>query len=247
MARPPGLVAVERLLVRLGHAASLPEAAALLDAGHVRVDGLPVRRGARVRPGRELTVGARGVRWVSRGAHKLIGALDAFGVDPAGRVTADIGASTGGFTQVLLTRGAARVFAVDVGAGLLDWSLRNDPRVVVLEGTHVRALEALPEAPSLLTADVSFISLRQVLPVLFRLLAPGGDAVVLVKPQFEVRADALEVGGRVRDEGERQRAIEAARGAAAGSGFEVCAGADAVITGARSGNREHFLWLRRPM
>lgn len=138
-------------------------------------------------------------RYVSRGGEKLERALDAFGLDVTGLVAADIGASTGGFTDCLLQRGAARVYAVDVGYGQLDWKLRSDPRVVVLERTNARHLTALPEPADLATVDASFISLRLLLPPIGRLLKPGGAVVALVKPQFEAGREQVGKGGVVRD------------------------------------------------
>nr|MBA2320589.1 TlyA family RNA methyltransferase [Deltaproteobacteria bacterium] len=181
-----------------------------------------------------------------RGALKLLGALGPLAVDPRGRVCADLGASTGGFTEVLLHGGATRVYAVDVGKGQLHSRLRVDPRVVVLEGVNARHLDALPEPISLLVGDLSFISLALILPSALRLLAPGGDAVVLVKPQFEAGRSAIAHGGRVRDEADRLRAIAAVSVEAARIGFVVLGGADCVLPGARAGNVEYFLHLRKP-
>jgi 23S rRNA (cytidine1920-2'-O)/16S rRNA (cytidine1409-2'-O)-methyltransferase len=149
-------------------------------------------------------------RFVSRGGEKLEAALQRFGIDVAGRACLDVGASTGGFTDCLLQRGAARVAAVDVGYGQLDWSLRNDPRVVVLERTNARRLGegSVPFAPQVVVADLSFISLRLVVPALARLAAPGATLVLLVKPQFEAGADDVGSGGVVRDPGVWRRAIE---------------------------------------
>lgn len=149
-------------------------------------------------------------RFVSRGGEKLAAALDRFGVDPGGRDCLDAGASTGGFTDCLLQRGASTVTAVDVGYGQLAWPLRNDDRVVVLERTNVRSLTPgdLPGTPSLVVADLSFISLRTVLPTLAGLLATGGELVLLVKPQFESRRDEVGKGGVVRDPAAWKRAIE---------------------------------------
>jgi 23S rRNA (cytidine1920-2'-O)/16S rRNA (cytidine1409-2'-O)-methyltransferase len=137
--------------------------------------------------------------YVSRGGHKLAHALDAFGVNATGRICADIGASTGGFTDCLLQRGAARVYAVDVGYGQLDWRLRTDPRVVVMERTNARYLERLPEAVSLVVVDASFISLRLLVPAIARVSAPDADVIALVKPQFEAGRERVGRGGVVRD------------------------------------------------
>lgn len=180
-------------------------------------------------------------RYVSRAGEKLAPALDEFGVRVGGRVCADIGASTGGFTDVLLQRGAARVFAVDVGRGLLHWRLRQDERVVLMERVNARHLESFPEAVSLITVDVSFIGLEQVLPALRR-AAPGAEVVVLFKPQFEVRAEAVGQRGVVRDKGATAAALQRFRAWCAGNGFRVLAATPAAVTGAE-GNQEWLLHL----
>jgi 23S rRNA (cytidine1920-2'-O)/16S rRNA (cytidine1409-2'-O)-methyltransferase len=183
--------------------------------------------------------------YVSRGGDKLAGALDAFGLDPNGRVALDVGASTGGFTDCLLRRGARRVFALDVGYGQLAWSLRQDPRVVVIERANVRHLEAadLPAAPDLVTADVSFISLTLVLPAIARVVSPASPVVALVKPQFEAGRGQVGKGGVVRDEAVRAAAVTRVRLAAGGFGFAVRGEAESVLPGPK-GNREVFLWLQ---
>jgi 23S rRNA (cytidine1920-2'-O)/16S rRNA (cytidine1409-2'-O)-methyltransferase len=238
---------LDRLLVDRGLAPSRERAREWIEAGLVRVDGVPALRAAtQVAVDRALLVDSGEHVWVGRGAHKLLGALDALGVDPAGRVCADLGASTGGFTEVLLHRGAARVFAVDVGKGQLHSRLRADPRVVVLEGVNARYLEALPEPVSLVVGDLSFISLALILPAVFRLLIPGGEALVLVKPQFEAGRAAIARGGRVRSDADRDRAIAGISSEAERLGFVVLGGADCVLPGARAGNVEYFLHARRP-
>ena len=181
---------------------------------------------------------------MGRGALKLLGVLDPLGVSADGRVCADLGASTGGFTQVLLDRGATRVYAVDVGRGQLDWSLRNDPRVVVMEGVNARYLEALQEPIDLVVADLSFISLTLVLPAIATLIRPGGEALVLVKPQFEAGRAAVEKGGVVRDPELREAAVERVRKAALSVGFTVVGECDSPIPGAKAGNIERFVFLR---
>jgi 23S rRNA (cytidine1920-2'-O)/16S rRNA (cytidine1409-2'-O)-methyltransferase len=182
--------------------------------------------------------------YVSRGGDKLAGALDAFGIDPAGRVCLDVGASTGGFTDVLLQRGAARVIAVDVGYGQLAWSLRQDSRVTVLERVNIRNLDRLPAPADLAVIDVSFISLRLVLPRVRELLSPPGDVVALVKPQFEVGKGAVGKGGVVRDPAQHGQVLGELRQFAQESGYEVAAEIPSPILGAK-GNREFFLYLRR--
>ncbi|MGE5138241.1 MAG: TlyA family RNA methyltransferase, partial [Rudaea sp.] len=171
-------------MVERGLAETRERAQALIMAGEVTVDGRRVdKAGAPVDVAAEITVRAP-LPYVGRGGYKLAGALDAFGVQPAGKVCADIGASTGGFTDVLLQRGAARVYAIDVGYGQLAWKLRKDPRVVVMDRVNARYLEALPEPVDLAVIDVSFISLELILPAALRLLTENGEIVGLVKPQF---------------------------------------------------------------
>lgn len=186
------------------------------------------------------------LRYVSRGGLKLEAALDHFLVAPAGRICVDLGASTGGFTDCLLQRGAARVFAIDVGYGQLAWSLRSDARVVVLERTNARHLGELPEATSLIVGDLSFISLRVMLPTVRRLCAPGGEAVLLVKPQFEVRRDRIGKGGLVREESVRQEALLGVQKSAEDEGFVVNGAMESPVPGAKAGNREWFVHLAAP-
>jgi 23S rRNA (cytidine1920-2'-O)/16S rRNA (cytidine1409-2'-O)-methyltransferase len=185
---------------------------------------------------------------VSRGGLKLAHALDVFGIDPAGAVALDVGASTGGFTDVLLRRGAAHVVALDVGHGQIDWKLRNDARVTVVERVNARALTAdrLPAGFRLfavITMDVSFISLKQVLPAIAPLLEPGGSLVTLVKPQFEAGRSEVRRGGLVSDPAVQTRVVEAVAAAADTLGLSRVATVESPITGAE-GNREFFLHLR---
>ena len=234
-------------LVRRGVAESRHRAQQLLAAGQVLVDEVPCDKPAtRVLPTQSVRLRDAPLAYVSRGGLKLQAALDAWPIAPAGRVCADLGASTGGFTDCLLQRGAARVYAVDVGYGQLAWKLRQDPRVVVMERTNARHLEALPEPVDLLVGDLSFISLRLILPAVRRLLAPGGEAVLLVKPQFEVGRDDVGRNGLVREEAARQRALDEVRAAAVACGFAPRADMQSPITGARSGNVEWLLWLGPP-
>jgi 23S rRNA (cytidine1920-2'-O)/16S rRNA (cytidine1409-2'-O)-methyltransferase len=179
--------------------------------------------------------------FASRGALKLGPALQSFGVDPAGRVCADLGASTGGFTDVLLRRGAAKVFAIDVGRGLIHWRLRQDPRVVVLERVNARNLESFPEPVSLVVADLSFISLEKVLPAV-RQAAPEADVVALFKPQFEVGKAEVGKGGIVRDPLVVEAALQRFRTWCGGNGYQVAGEAASEITGAE-GNQEFFFHL----
>ena len=240
-------------LVRRGLARSREHAADLVAAGHVTVPGrATVKPATQVDAGEAIQVNEdESERYVSRGGHKLAGALDVFeprGLLVAGRRCLDAGASTGGFTDVLLRRGAESVVALDVGHGQLDWKLRNDPRVVVLERTNARTLtpEQLPEHArhfALITVDVSFISLRQILPVVPAVLEPGGDVIALVKPQFEAGRAEVGKGGIVRDAEVQQRVVEAV-GAAAGELGLIRAGmVESPITG-MEGNREFLLHLR---
>jgi 23S rRNA (cytidine1920-2'-O)/16S rRNA (cytidine1409-2'-O)-methyltransferase len=225
------------LLVERGLAESRAQAQALVMAGRVR--GYD-KAGQQVAEDAELELVAP-PPYVSRGGGKLARGLDAFGVDPAGRDCLDLGASTGGFTDVLLQRGAARVVAVDVGYGQLHPKLRDDPRVTVLERTNARALTALPFAPSLVVCDVSFISVRLVLPPAFALAAPGWEAVVLVKPQFE--AGRAEAGrGVVRDPAVRARTVREVAEAALAWGARPAGVVDSGLPGPK-GNREFLLHL----
>ncbi len=192
-------VRLDEILVQRGHAASREKARALILAGRVTVAGADrVKAGLLVRPDVSITVAAA-PDFVSRGGHKLAHALDVFAVSPDGLICADIGASTGGFTDCLLQRGAARVYAIDVGYGQLDWRLRNDPRVVVLERTNARYLEALPEPIDLVVVDASFISLQTLLPAIVRIGRPGAELIALIKPQFEAGKGRVGKGGVVRD------------------------------------------------
>ncbi|MFN7986856.1 MAG: TlyA family RNA methyltransferase [Thermoanaerobaculia bacterium] len=228
------------LLVARGLAESRTRAEALVLAGRVRVKGVErPKPGTPLPADAEIAVEAPAHPWVSRGGVKLAGGLDAFGVDPAGRVCLDVGASTGGFTDVLLSRGAARVYAIDVGHGQLHARLRSDPRVVLREGVNARLLSRaeVPEACSLLVADVSFISLRLILPAAVPLLSPGADAVLLVKPQFESERGEVGRGGIVRDPDVRRRALERVVAAAEALGLAHRGTVESPITGA-DGNVE---------
>lgn len=223
---------------------SRSQARALIMARKVLVEGVPVDK-----PGREIPEDVQislieEQPYVSRGGVKLEAALDAFGIDPAGLRVLDVGASTGGFTDCLLKRGAAKVIAVDVGFGQLDWSLRNDPRVSVLERTNVRSLQAsgLPHPVDAAVVDVSFISLKLVLPVLYELLPVGAWLLPMVKPQFEVGRFEVGKGGVVRDPAKIRRVLEAVKERAAELGFEFLGEMESPIKG-QKGNREVFLHL----
>lgn len=209
------------------------------------VDDTPVDKpGAKVRPGSLVRLRGEPRRFVSRGGEKLAGALADLAVDPAGRRCLDVGASTGGFTDCLLAAGASQVVAVDVGYGQLAPKLRGDPRVVVLERRNARSLEPadVPAPVGLVTVDVSFISLRLLLPSLLR-IAPRADWLLLVKPQFEVGKDKVGKGGVVRDDALRAEAVREVREAAESLGLEVLGEAESRLAGPK-GNREVFLHLR---
>jgi len=236
-------------LVRRGLARSREQAADLVTARRVLVAGQAASKPAtQVAPGDPITVAEpAGPEYASRGGFKLAGALAAFpGLRVAGRRCLDAGASTGGFTDVLLRNGAAHVTAVDVGYGQLAWALRTDERVTVLDRVNVRQLQPEQVAPpaDLVTADLSFISLSLVLPALIRSAAPDADFVLLVKPQFEVGKDRVGAGGVVRDPGLRRDAVASVAAAAAALGLGV-AGLVASPLPGPSGNVEYFLWLRR--
>ncbi len=240
-------VRLDQLLVERGLAPSRARAQALVMAGKVLVGGVVADKAGRsVAEDAAVTVMEADHPWVSRGGVKLAAALDAFGIDPTGKNCLDVGASTGGFTHVLLARGAARVVALDVGRGQLDWRLRTDPRVEVREGVNARTLSpaAVPGPFDLITVDVSFISLRLVLPALVSLLTEDGDLVALVKPQFEAGREAVGKGGVVRDPEVREAAIAAVIDAAATSGLRCLGRLPSPIPGP-AGNREELLHLQR--
>ena len=232
---------MDKALAELGLAESRQRAQALVMAGSVRVNGETERRPDRVVRAEDRLELDAGEGWASRGALKLLPVLDRWRIEVGGRVCADVGASTGGFTDVLLRRGAARVYAVDVGRGLMAWRLRQDPRVVLMERTNARDLERFGEPVSLVVMDLSFIGLAKVLPAIRR-AAPEATVVALFKPQFEVGRAAVGKGGIVRD----PEAVAAARGTfegwCAGSGYRVADSAPAGVPGAE-GNQEFFYRL----
>ncbi len=234
-------------LVRRGLARSREQAGELVAAGLVAVAGQQAAKPAtQVATDAPITVADPGEpAYVSRGGRKLAGALAAFGaLSVAGRQVLDAGASTGGFTDVLLRAGAAHVVAADVGYGQLAWSLRSDPRVTVMDRVNVRALERVTPVPDLVVADLSFISLTLVLPALVAVATPDADFVVLVKPQFEVGKDRIGSGGVVRDTTDRSAAVRKVCGAAARLGLGV-QGITASPLPGPAGNVEYFAWLRR--
>jgi 23S rRNA (cytidine1920-2'-O)/16S rRNA (cytidine1409-2'-O)-methyltransferase len=238
---------LDTLLAQRGLFASRARAAASVMAGEVRLGGSDGERAAK--PGQmvaedvEVALDER-PRFVSRGGIKLANALDATGIDPAGRRCLDVGASTGGFTDCLLQRGAAHVVALDVAYGELDWSLRTDERVTVLERTNARSVAAgdLPYAPDLVVADVSFISLTKVLPAVLACCAERFDALAMIKPQFEVGRGRVGKGGVVRSPDERRSALVAVAQSARAHGVAVLGFASSGLPGPK-GNRETFVWV----
>lgn len=233
------------VVVERGLAASRERARALILAGQVTVDGQVVSKaGAPVTEAARVELSTPDHPYVGRGGVKLAGALDTFAIDPAGRRALDVGASTGGFTDVLLRRGAASVIALDVGRGQLDWRLRTDARVLVREGVNARALtpEDVPHRVSLVTIDVAFISLRHILPALPPFLDPGADVVALVKPQFEAGRDEVGAHGIVSDPAVHGAVIARVTEAAEACGFARAGMTPSAITGA-TGNQEFFLHL----
>lgn len=237
---------LDKLLVGRGLARTRSHAQDLIRRGQVRVDdAVPHKAGAEVDAQARLEV-LEAADYVSRGALKLKGALAAFGFPVEGRVALDAGASTGGFTQVLLREGAVRVYAVDVGTGQLDAGLRTGPRIVNLEKTDIRALTPVlvPEAVSAITVDVSFISLLKVLPSLSALSAPGAWIIALIKPQFEVGPDHVGKGGIVGDEAEKQAAVERIVAWFGEAGWRVAGVIPSPILG-REGNEEFLIGAER--
>jgi 23S rRNA (cytidine1920-2'-O)/16S rRNA (cytidine1409-2'-O)-methyltransferase len=237
-------------LVRRGLARSREQAASLIAAGQVAVAGQTAAKPA-TQVGQDAAIivqqAADDPEYASRGGHKLAGALTVFGgLRVRGRRCLDAGASTGGFTDVLLRAGAAQVVAADVGYGQLAWALRADPRVTVLDRVNVRGLrpEQVAPAPELVTADLSFISLTQVLPALAACSTADADFLLLVKPQFEVGKGRVGAGGVVRDPALRTEAVATVARSALGLGLGVCGVTASPLPGP-SGNVEYFLWLRR--
>ena len=237
---------LDTLLSERGLATTRERARALILAGQVRVNGTVVSKaGTPVADDASIELITPDHPYVGRGGIKLAHALDVFRIEATGRNALDVGASTGGFTDVLLQRGAASVVAVDVGHGQLDWRLRNDSRVIVREGVNARALSRtdVPHAVDLVTVDVAFISLRHIFPALPAVLASAADVVALVKPQFEAGRDQVSKGGIVTDPAVHEAVVAQVTHAAIESGFSRIAMTPSPITGAE-GNREFFLHLR---
>jgi 23S rRNA (cytidine1920-2'-O)/16S rRNA (cytidine1409-2'-O)-methyltransferase len=243
---PIARVRLDALLVERAMASSRERARALILAGQVKVNGTVAQKAGQSVPA-DATVALvqPDHPYVGRGGVKLAHALDTFGIAVEGREALDVGASTGGFTDVLLRAGATRVVALDVGHGQIAWTLRTDPRVVVLEGVNARALtrDRLPTAIDLVVIDVSFISLRHILPALPPLLTRTADVVALVKPQFEAGRREVEKGGIIKDAAVQQRVVAEVIAAASEVGLTHLATTESPITGS-SGNREFFIHLR---
>lgn len=236
-------IRADELLVQRGLAASRSQARALIMAREVRSGGRIVEKaGHPLDPSAELVVRTP-PRFVSRGGEKLAAALEAFVIDPAGAVAADIGASTGGFTDVLLQAEAAKVYAIDVGYGQLDYRIRSDERVVVMERTNARYLESLPEPIDIVTIDVSFISLQLVFPTVLRLLRDDGSCIALIKPQFEAGRGRVGKDGVVRDSATHRQVLLAVIEDARRIGFSQHGLIPSPITGP-AGNIEFLIWLR---
>jgi 23S rRNA (cytidine1920-2'-O)/16S rRNA (cytidine1409-2'-O)-methyltransferase len=235
----------DKVLVERGLAPSRERAQALIMAGVVLVDERPVAKSSEtIRPEQLLRLKEDPIPYVSRGGLKLEHALKHWQIDVSALVCADLGASTGGFTDCLLQRGASKVYAIDVGYNQLAWKLRQDPRVVVMEKTNARNLESLPEPISLIVGDLSFISLHLILPAVWRLLPLKGTAVLLLKPQFEVGREHILKGG-LADPAFREEAIKDILDKAAHQGFTVLGSTDSPIPGAKAGNLESLVYLAK--
>ena len=247
-------VRLDVLLVERGLAESRAKAQAMIMAGQVRVSDQVALKPATAIPADSVITVDLGPRFVSRGGEKLDAALDAFAIDVTGWICADVGASTGGFTDCLLQRGAAKVYAIDVGKGILHWKLRNDPRVMVMEETNARYVESLPEPLSLVTVDASFISLRILLPVVKRWLFPLSASVLdenkeekvvlaLIKPQFEAgKKDVARGDGVIRDPEIHRQVLQDVLGFAQQNGFQIRGLIKSPLLGPK-GNAEFLVWL----
>lgn len=242
-------IRIDLLLVEKGLAPSRERAQSLIMAGHVLVNEVPVTKpGHKVSEDAVIRVKGEDHSYVGRGGVKLAGALDHFKIDPSGKICADIGSSTGGFTDCLLQRGAAKIYAVDVGTNQLAWKLRQDPRVVVMEKTHVKNLPLPAGAgwgegvPTLVVIDCSFISLTRVLPEIARWVAPHTTILALIKPQFEVGPERIAKGGIVKDDAAQQDAVAQVQQCAETLSWQVLGVIDSPITGT-DGNREYFIAL----
>ncbi len=237
------------LMVKRRLCKSRERARAMIMEGKVLVNGTPATKaGMQVKDDVSLEVKGQDIPYVSRGGVKLEGALRVFKIEPSGKTAMDIGASTGGFTDCLLQHGARKVYAVDVGYGQIDWNLRNDPRVVVIERTNIRYMERekVPEDVDLITIDVSFISLKKVIPKALEFLRPDGEIVALIKPQFELQKGEVEKGGVIGSEEKRKKAVNSVVEFATELNLEVLGITESPIKGAK-GNIEYFILLRKPV
>ena len=241
-------IRLDLLMVERGLAPSRALAQRLVLAGQVRVDGqVALKPSVNIHPQADVALD-QGPPYVSRGGEKLAAALEAFGIPVQGRICADVGASTGGFTDCLLKNGAQQVYAIDVGHGILAWKLRQDERVVVMERTNARYVERLPEPPSLVTVDVSFISLKIILPVISHWFATprGGDVIALIKPQFEAGRSAVARGGGViRDPAIHRQVLEDVLASSQAQGFALRGLIRSPLLGPK-GNTEFLAWLVYP-
>ncbi|MEA1928468.1 MAG: TlyA family RNA methyltransferase [Candidatus Auribacterota bacterium] len=235
---------LDLLLVEKGLFPDQDQAQRMIRAGRIYVDEQPADK-----PGRQYPISAKirlkeVSRYVSRGGEKLQGALEYFQPDLLGKLALDIGSSTGGFTDCLLQAGVRKVYCIDVGKGQLAWKLRQDPRVVVQEGVNARylSIDDIPEAPDIITIDVSFISLKKVIPAGIKLLQPEGEILALIKPQFEAGRDEVERGGVVRDPRIHERVIEEIVDFSSSRGLKVVGVKKSVLTGP-AGNKEFFIFL----
>lgn len=238
---------LDKVLVDRGLVKSRERAKALIMEGNVLVDGTVVTKaGNLVDETSAIVLKEKECPYVGRGGLKLEAALEHFGIDPAGMVAMDVGCSTGGFTDCLLKRKAGKVYAIDVGYGQIDWSLRNDPRVVLLEKTNIRYLEKkmVPELVDIAVVDVSFISLLKVLPRVFEFLGSKGKVLALVKPQFEAGKGMVGKGGIVKDESIRLSAVDGVSKAAQETGFQTLGIFESPVRG-QKGNIEYFIYLGR--
>ncbi len=235
---------IDLLLVENGLVESRNKAQRLIMAGEVRVDGQLIHKASQmIQPNADIVVVA-GPRYVSRGGEKLAGALADLGVDAAGKICADVGASTGGFTDCLLQHDAVKVYAIDVGKGIVHWRLRNDSRVILLEGTNARYLEELPERVEIVTVDASFISLKLLLGPISNWLTPDGEIICLIKPQFEAGRDLVKRGGVVKDAEVHRQVIRSIAEYASSIGLHHVGLARSALKGPK-GNVEFFLWCVR--
>jgi 23S rRNA (cytidine1920-2'-O)/16S rRNA (cytidine1409-2'-O)-methyltransferase len=243
----PKKARIDQLLVERGLASSREKAQALILAGSVVVNGQKVQKPGHSIPGDAQIEVLERMPYVSRGGYKLAGALDHFQIDVTGKVCLDVGASTGGFTDCLLQRGAAHVVAIDVGHGQIDWKLRNDSRVDVREGVNARFMkpEDFPQAFDLVVCDASFISVTLLIPAMAPLLKPSGEMIILVKPQFEVERGQVGKGGIVRDPELHQAACNRVRNAVERLGYTAQI-TDSPILGTE-GNKEFLLYARREL